>query len=97
MTGERARIRPGPSEAAKAACFAAVCFAIYAAFIPQVVRALDPLTGDEPFYVMTALSITRDGDLDESNNYEQRDYDSFYPPDPLPSDWEGWAGFPRDL
>ena len=60
-------------------------------------RSLNPLTGDEPFYVMTALSIARDHDLDESNNYAQRDYESFYPPDPLPAGWRGWPAIVRPL
>jgi hypothetical protein len=73
------------------------CMAIYALFIPRIMAALDPLTGDEPFYVMTALSIAHDGDLDETNNYARRDYRSFYPPDPLPAGWQGWPAFPREL
>ncbi len=74
------------------------CFlAVYATFIPRILGDLSPLTGDEPFYVMTALSLARDGDLDESNNYARRDYDSFYPPNPLPTGWRGWPAFPRDL
>jgi hypothetical protein len=69
----------------------------YVAFAVHTIDRLDPLTGDEPFYVMTAISIVRDSDLDESNNYANRDYDEFYPPDPLPSDWNGWPAFPRTL
>lgn len=74
-----------------------VCVGIYALFIPRIMDALNPLTGDEPFYVMTALSLAHDGDLDESNNYAQGDYRSFYPPDPLPAGWQGWPAFPREL
>ena len=74
-----------------------VCMAVYALFIPRIMAALAPLTGDEPFYVMTALSIAHDGDLDETNNYAQGDYRSFYPPDPLPAGWQGWPSFPREL
>ncbi|WP_221178956.1 hypothetical protein, partial [Pseudomonas fluorescens] len=59
------------------------------ALLPRVLTRLDPLTGDEPFYVMTAISLLQDGDLDESNNYAQRDYEQFYPPDPLPPGWQG--------
>lgn len=73
------------------------CMAIYALFIPRILTALNPLTGDEPFYVMTALSIAHDGDLDETNNYAQGDYRTFYPPDPLPQGWQGWPAFPREL
>ncbi len=82
---------------ARNAAIVALFFVVYAAFVPRVMRALDPLTGDEPFYVMTALSILRDGDIEERDNYDRRDYDSFYPPDPLPAGWQGWPAFPRDL
>jgi hypothetical protein len=84
-------------DAARLGLIVGVCIAVYAAFIPQIIRYLDPLTGDEPFYVMTALSIANDRDLNEINNYQQRDFDSFYPPDPLPADWRGWPSFPRTL
>lgn len=70
---------------------------VYAVFAPRFMRYLNPLTGDEPFYVMTALSIVRDGDLNEANNYARHDYQSFYPPDPLPANWQGWPAFPRTL
>jgi hypothetical protein len=69
----------------------------YLATLPKVLERLDPLTGDEPFYVMTAISLLRDGDLDESHNYQQRDYQEFYPPQRLPRDWQGWPAFPRTL
>lgn len=71
--------------------------AVYAIFAPRFMRYLNPLTGDEPYYVMTGLSIVRDGDLNEANNYAQQDYQSFYPPDPLPANWQGWPAFPRTL
>jgi len=57
---------------------------------PHLFERLDPITGDEPFYVMTAFSILRDGDLDESNNYAERQYDELFPSQPLPADWRGW-------
>ena len=69
----------------------------YLALAFQMLDRLDPLTGDEPFYVLTAISIIRDGDLDESNNFENRDYDEFYPAQPLPDAWNGWPAFPRTL
>lgn len=69
----------------------------YLSLLPILLDRLDPLTGDEPFYVMTAISLVRDGDLDEANNYAQRDFDEFYPPAPLPADWNGWPAFPRTL
>lgn len=82
---------------ARNAAIVALFLALYALFLPRMVGALDPLTGDEPFYVMTALSILRDGDIEESNNYARRDYESFYPPNPLPAGWRGWPAFPRTL
>lgn len=74
-----------------------LAFLLLAVTLPNVLTRLDPLTGDEPFYVMTGISLLRDRDLDETNNYAQRDYDEFYPPNPLPADFRGWPGFPRDL
>ena len=69
----------------------------YLALTPVVLRHLDPVTGDEPFYIMTAISMVRDRNLDESANYANRDYEEFYPPDPLPANWQGWPAFPRTL
>lgn len=69
----------------------------YLALLPTVFRHLSPVTGDEPFYIMTAQSMLRDRDLDESNNYANRDYEAFYPDDPLPANWQGWPAFPRTL
>lgn len=64
----------------------------------HVLRRLDPVTGDEPFYLVTAGSILRDGDIDERNNWAARDVDAWLPPSVLPFDWEGWPaparGFP---
>jgi hypothetical protein len=86
-----------PTQPALLALIVLVCLCVYGLFIGQIQARLSPLTGDEPFYVMTVLSLARDGDLDESNNYAQGDYDSFYPPDPLPASWQGWPAFPRTL
>lgn len=84
-------------DAIRLALIVLVCLAIYGAFIPQIVRTLNPLTGDEPFYVMTALSLAHDHDINERNNYDNSDYLSFYPPEELPADWAGWPAFPRAL
>jgi hypothetical protein len=69
----------------------------YMALLPVVFRHLNPVTGDEPFYIMTAQSMLLDRDLDETNNYANRDYEAFYPDDPLPANWQGWPAFPRTL
>lgn len=58
---------------------------------------LQPLTGDEPYYVVTAMSLLEDRDLDESNQYAERVWLRFYPPKPLPADWQGWPSFPWEL
>ena len=76
----------------------AVGFVVYFAALlwtPRILDRLHPLTGDEPFYVMTAISLIDDGDLNEANNYAQRDFDRFYPIAGLPTD--GWAGAPYPL
>ena len=65
------------------------------AWLPHFIERLTPLTGDEPFYVMTAISLIEDGDLDETNNYAERDYDRFYP-EGGPTD-KGWDAYPDPL
>jgi hypothetical protein len=81
--------------------YRAATFAItligYLAVTPVILDRLSPLTGDEPFYVMTAISLVRDRNLDETDNYARRDYHEFYPDDPLPEGWNGWPSFPRTL
>lgn len=36
------------------------------------------LSGDEPHYLLMAYSLIHDGDLDLTNNYQNRDYEAFY-------------------
>jgi hypothetical protein len=80
-----------------AACVSLAAALGYLLFVPLALQRLNPLTGDEPFYVVTAISMVRDRNLDETANYARRDYDEFYPPQPLPADWQGWPAFPRTL
>jgi hypothetical protein len=47
------------------------------ALIPHILDRLNPPTGDEPFYLTTTISLLYDHDLDETNNYKNRDYWSF--------------------
>ena len=61
-------------------CVFLVSFLVLALFTPRVTTYLDPTTGDEPFYLMTAISILKDGDLNECNNYTQHDELAIYPP-----------------
>ncbi len=86
----------------------AAALAIYLALWPQISDRLNPLTGDEPFYVMTAISLLEDRDLDQSDNYTAVTVtgdsgpfvlyafdEALNPSDPLPPDWNGWASPPR--
>ncbi len=36
------------------------------------------ITGDEPFYLLTTQSLIQDGDLDLTNQYDARSYESFF-------------------
>jgi hypothetical protein len=56
-----------------------IALTVLLALVPHLLDKLSPPTGDEPFYLMTAISILNDHDLDESNNYENRDYWRFSP------------------
>ena len=80
----------------------AVTFAVLALFAPRIMTYLNPVTGDEPFYLMTAISIWKDGDLNECNNYRQTNEAAFHPAffDPwygYPDDWQGWMPTPYPL
>ncbi|MHB8647566.1 MAG: hypothetical protein ACYDAR_17435 [Thermomicrobiales bacterium] len=94
----RRRFRfPAMTESQVAIAVFVVAFLIFAACIPRITTRLDPVTGDEPFYLMTAYSILHDHDIDESNNFAQRDWLRFYPSYPLPRDWQGWPNISPDL
>src|SRR5207253_7752725 len=56
-----------------------VTLVVLALISPRMTTFLSPLTGDEPFYAMTALSIWNDHDINECNNYRQADYAALYP------------------
>lgn len=89
-----------------------VTFAVLAGLSFRMVSYLNPLTGDEPSYLLTAISILQDGDLNECNNYYDYDsrkvYPSFYhevalegryvAKSDLPTAWLGWPpGVPYPL
>ncbi|MCA1667575.1 MAG: hypothetical protein LC793_09350, partial [Thermomicrobia bacterium] len=57
----------------------------------------DPVTGDEPFYLMTAYSMLHDHDIDETNNFANHDWLRFYPSYPLPRGWQGWPNISPNL
>jgi hypothetical protein len=74
-----------------------VTLAIYATLAPRLEQRLDPLTGDEPFYVMTAHNLLAGRGLDETVSWANADWRELYPVQPLPADWQGWAAFPIPL
>src|SRR5687767_12351451 len=75
---------------------------VLALLTPRVVAHLSPATGDEPFYLMTAISILEDRDINECNNYRERDEARLYPASlvrdrVLPNGWVGWNAVPYPL
>lgn len=74
-----------------------IAFLILAACVLRITTFLNPATGDEPFYLMTAYSIIHDHDIDETNNFAERDWLRFYPSYPLAKSWQGWPGISPDL
>ena len=57
-----------------------VSLVVYALATPRVLTFTEPPTGDQPFYLQTAISILEDHDINENNNYnEAASYDQFYP------------------
>jgi len=50
---------------------------VYFTLVPWVSRRWR-LTGDEPHYLMVTYSLLTDGDLELSNNYQEKDFTLFY-------------------
>jgi hypothetical protein len=71
-------------------------FLVYAWATPTVLANTEPPTGDQPFYLQTAISILEDFDIDEHNNYTTAaSYDQFYPQrDGNPAYPPGFLGIP---
>lgn len=59
-------------------------FLIYNLATLALVRREVTFSGDEPNYLMTTHSLLRDGDINLSNNYAQKDYFHFYSPEDFP-------------
>ncbi len=75
-----------------------VAFALFAAFTPRLTTILDPVSGDEPTYLMTTISLLKDGDFNECNNFRQRDEQGFYPASywqPGVTPPQGYQGWPN--
>jgi hypothetical protein len=68
---------------------AAFAVLIYLSLVPALLRTSSPPTGDQPFYLMDAISLVKDGDLDVANNYADRDEDFFYSRAPRPPGFLG--------
>src|SRR6478735_3711929 len=76
-------------------CAFAIVYLAGLLWIPTIESRLNPLTGDEPFYVITSMSLIHDHDLNEANNYADRDWNTFYPA--LGPTLYGWPGYPDPL
>jgi DNA-binding beta-propeller fold protein YncE len=68
---------------------------IYGALVPRITTYLNPTSGDEILYLMSAYSIIEDFDINECNNFRQHDYDKLFPAwevrgQPAPAGWQGW-------
>ncbi len=57
----------------------AVPLAVYCLWASGLVFPQQPLTGDEPHYLIITQSLLADGDLDLANNYQSGAYRIFYP------------------
>ena len=55
-----------------------VSFLVYQAAALLLVSRGTSFSGDEPYYLLTAHSLLRDGDINVANNYAQHDYFHFY-------------------
>lgn len=90
----------------------AVTMIVLALISPRIMTYLNPVTGDEPFYLMTAGSIWYDHDINECNDYrlirESKIYPAFYgqayaatgrvDQSDFPAGWLGWPpGVPYPL
>lgn len=91
-----------PARAWEPVSIFAATFLVLALLAPRVMTYLNPVTGDEPFYLMTAISLLRDRDINECNNYRLQQeialYPAFYQPwQGFPQGWLGWTGAPFPL
>src|SRR4051794_32712602 len=77
-----------PSARLVALCFA-LTLLVYLALVPRFILYSSPPEGDQAFYLMTTISIVQDHDLNERNNYANRDEDKFYALAPHPPGFVG--------
>jgi hypothetical protein len=94
----RPRETPRPPDALPLAVVAFLAsLVVFLLLTPHILSRLNPPTGDEPFYLMTARSLLYNHSLDETAVWANQEYLSFYPPDPHPASYEGWPGYPNPL
>ena len=67
------------------AALGALLLAVYAATLTIPATARDRYAGDEPHHLLAARSWVRDGDLDLTNQYAQRQWAAFVSREPRPS------------
>lgn len=75
-----ANVKDGTDDKRVGGWILAVSLLNYAAITPWVAFNAWP-DADEPHYLLLTHSLVADHDFDLSNNYSQRDYKSYYPPD----------------
>lgn len=69
-----------------------VSLVAYVLATPRVLTFTEPPTGDQPFYLQTAISLIEDHDINENNNYNaSASYNQFYP---VPAYPPGFKGIP---
>jgi len=56
-----------------------ISVSVYILYSSGLIVPSQPLTGDEPHYLLTTHSIIKDGDINVYNNYRDKDYLDFYP------------------
>lgn len=52
---------------------------VFVLITPHLLDWLNPPSGDEPYYLVTAISIIQDHDIDETNQWQNHAYWDFYP------------------
>jgi hypothetical protein len=72
------QVSPSRKLLAAALAMFIILAAVYVASIDIRATRNASITGDEPFYLLTTQSILQDGNLDLTEQYERRSYESFF-------------------
>jgi len=74
------RLTPGQLSAKRLAWIVfLLSLGVYVIYASGLIVPAQPLTGDDPHYLLTTQSIVKDGDINVYNNYKDKDYAEFYP------------------